>query len=277
MSWWEIFEVGLIQRAFLAAIMIGFMNGFVSAFVVLHRSPLKLGALSHSVFPGIAVAVMLVGFMTAGIYVGALVATSLVGLGAVFFARRAAVEEETVLAVLMTGAFAGGVILLTNYEGTGSLEDWLFGNIVGLSDADLWMSFSVGTLAVLALSLLRRPILATLFEPEVAYTLGVRTGPLSYFLFGLLILVLVTTLQAVGAVLALGLIVTPAATVRQVVGTVRGLFFWSGIVGAFGTGLGFVGAVVFDQPIGASMVLTMTILFLLALLIRRFLPRQGDV
>jgi len=176
----------------------------------------------------------------------------------------------------MTGAFAGGVILLTNYEGTGSLEDWLFGNIVGLSNADLWMSFTVGSLAVLALSLLRRPILATLFEPEVAYTLGVRTVPLNYFLFGLLILVLVTTLQAVGAILALGLIVTPAATVRQLVGSVRGLFFWSGIVGAFGAGLGFVGAVVFNQPIGASMVLTMTILFLLALLIRRFLPRQGE-
>jgi len=68
MSWWEIFEVGLMRRAFLAAIMIGFMNGFVSAFVVLHRSPLKLGALSHSVFPGIAVAVMLVGFMRGHLY-----------------------------------------------------------------------------------------------------------------------------------------------------------------------------------------------------------------
>lgn len=265
----ELFELGLVRRALLAAVMIGFTNGFVSAFVVLHRSPLKLGALSHSVFPGIAAVVLTVGLSTVGVYLGALVAAALVGLGAVFFARKAMVGEETVLAVLMTGAFAAGVLMLTRYEGAGGLEDWLLGNIVGMSDADLWMSYGVGTLAVGVLAILRRPILATLFEPEVAATLGVRVAALNYGLFALLILVLVTTLQAVGAILALGFIVTPAATVRQVVGSVRGLFFWSGVTGALGAGLGFWVAMVLDLPIGATMVLVMTLLFLAAVGWRR--------
>lgn len=269
----EVFELGLMRRALLAAVMIGFTNGFVSAFVVLHRSPLKLGALSHSVFPGIASVVLLAGLSTVGVYLGALVAAALVGLGAVFFARRAMVGEETVLAVLMTGAFALGVLMLTRYEGAGGLEDWLLGNIVGMSDADLWMSYGVGVLAVAVLSTLRRPILATLFEPDVAATLGVRTTVLNYGLFALLILVLVTTLQAVGAILALGFIVTPAATVRQLVGSVRGLFFWSGVTGATGAGLGFLGATIFNQPIGAFMVCVLTTMFLVAVLIRRL--REG--
>ena len=218
--------------------MIGFTNGFVSAFVVLHRSPLKLGALSHSVFPGIAAVVLLIGLSTIGVYLGALIAAALVGLGAVFFAKRARVGEDTVLAVLMTGAFATGVMMLKHYDGAGGLEDWLMGNIVGMSDADLWMSYGVGILAVSTLAILRRPILVNLFEPDVAATLGVRTVWLNYGLFALLILVLVTTLQAVGAILALGFIVTPAAAVRQLVGSARALFFWSGITGSVGAGLG---------------------------------------
>ena len=265
----ELLELDLIRRAFIAAVLIGFTNGFVSAFVVLHRSPLKLGALSHAVFPGIAAVVMLMGITTIGVYFGALVAAAVVGLGAVFFARRSMVGEETVLAVLMTGAFAAGVMMLTHYEGAGGLEDWLLGNIVGMSNADLWLSYGVGALAVAVLSFFRRPILATLFEPEVAATLGVRTAVLNYGLFALLILVLVTTLQAVGAILALGFIVTPAATVRQLVGTVRGLFFWSGVTGALGAGIGFLGANVLNQPIGAFMVFVLTLMFLIAVLIRR--------
>lgn len=265
----ELLELSLIRRAFLAAVMIGFTNGFVSAFVVLHRSPLKLGALSHAVFPGIAAVVLFLGLSTLGVYFGALGAAAAVGLGAVFFARRAMVGEETVLAVLMTGAFAAGVMMLTHYEGAGGLEDWLLGNIVGMSNADLWTSYGVGVLAVTVLSLLRRPILVTLFEPEVAATLGIRTVVLNYALFALLILVLVTTLQAVGAILALGFIVTPAATVRQLVGSVRGLFFWSGITGALGAGLGFLGANLLNQPIGAFMVFVLTTMFLIAVLARR--------
>ncbi len=265
----ELFELPLLRRAFLAAVMIGFSNGFVSAFVVLHRSPLKLGALSHSVFPGIACVVLLVGLSTVGVYLGALVAAALVGLGAVFFAKRSEVGEDTVLAVLMTGAFAAGVMMLQHYEGAGGLEDWLMGNIVGMSDADLWMSYGVGLVAVGTLAILRRPILANLFEPDVAATLGVRSTWLNYGLFALLILVLVTTLQAVGAILALGFIVTPAATARQLVNSVRGLFFWSGVTGATGAGVGFLGANLFNQPIGAFMVFVLTMMFLGAVSVRK--------
>lgn len=265
----DFLEFSLLRRALLAAIMIGFSNGFVSAFVVLHRSPLKLGALSHSVFPGIAFVVLLAGLSTVGIYAGALAAAALVGLGSVFFARRSRVGEDTVLAVLMTGAFATGVMMLKHYEGAGGLEHWLLGNIVGMSDSDLWMSYGVGLLSVATLAFFRRPILANLFEPEVAATLGVRTTWLNYGLFALLILVLVTTLQAVGAILALGFIVTPAAAVRQVVGRARGLFIWSGVTGAVGAGLGFIGANLFDQPIGAFMVFTLTLIFLGAVFVRK--------
>ena len=110
--------------------------------------------------------------------------------------------------------------------------------------------------------------MVNLFEPDIAATLGVRTTLLNYGLFALLILVLVTTLQAVGAILALGFIVTPAAAVRQLVGSARALFFWSGVTGAVGAGLGFLGANLFDQPIGAFMVFVLTLIFLSAVVLR---------
>jgi len=271
----ELLELGIYRRALLAALFIGFTNGFVSALVVLHRSPLKLAALSHAVFPGIAAAVLLAGVSTLGIYLGALAAATVVGLAAVFLARRSPLGEDTVLAALFTGAFAAGVIALNRYQGAGSLEAWLLGNIVGLSDADLWTSYAVGVLAVGALSLFRRPILATLFEPDVAATLGVRVHLLGYALFALLILVLVTTLQAVGTILAVGFIVTPAASVRQLVDSPRPLFFWSGVTGSLGAGGGLLLAYALDQPPGAMMVLTLSAIFLAAVALRRLRERLG--
>ncbi len=260
----EFFDSQLYQRALVGALLIGFSNGFVSAYVVMNRSPLKLSALSHSLLPGIVLAVWLVGLTAWSAFIGAVSVALLMGLSSVWLAKKTPLDQDTVLAVLYTGCFAGGLAMLNRLQLQQELEGWLFGNILSLSNADLWLSFSVGVLAVVVFSLFRRSILMVLFESEVAKTLGVPVNLVRYGVFALLIMVLMTTFQAVGCILAIGLIVMPGATVRQLTHSVTALFCWSGIIGAIGASLGLLVSYWVDLPAGASIVLVQIIFFIIA-------------
>lgn len=264
----EFFEFPLYQRALIATLIIGFVNGYTSAFVLLHRSPLKLTALSHSLLPGVALASWMVGLGILSAFFGALFAAIAIGVLTVLLSRLSKISEDTVLAVLYTGAFILGIMVLLRVGSNQSLNHWLLGNIIGLSDLDLWMSFGVGLIAVILLSLYRRSIVLNLFDPEVAASLGVRTRLLDYATFVVLILVLITTLQAVGCILAIGMIVTPAAIVRPYVRNPDVLFPASGLTGALGSALGLFLSYQLDQPAGASIAATLSAIFVLSVAFR---------
>jgi manganese/iron transport system permease protein/iron/zinc/copper transport system permease protein len=264
----EFFEYPLYQRALIATLMIGFINGYSSAFVLLHRSPLKLTALSHSLLPGVAIATWMVGLGLVSAFFGAITAAVSIGLLTILLSRVSKISDDTVLAVLYTGAFALGVMVLQQVGSNQNLNHWLLGNILGLSDLDLWMSFFVGIIAITLVSLFRRSVILNLFDPEVAASLGVRTRILDYTSFVVLILVLITTLQAVGCILAIGMIVTPAAIVRPYVKNPDVLFPLSGFVGALGSSLGLMISLKLEQPAGASIAATLATLFVLSVLSR---------
>lgn len=260
----EPFDLLIYQRAFIATLVIGFANGYTSAFVLLHRSPLKLTALSHSLLPGIAVAAWLVGLGVISAFVGSVVTALIIGALTLLLSQKTKLSDDTVLAVLYTAAFALGIILLNKIGAAQELDHWLLGNILGLSNVDLWMSLLVGLLSVAVLTIFQRSITLTLFEPQVARSLGVPVKLLNYGLFALLIFVLVTTLQAVGCILAIGLIVTPAATVRPFTNSAKTLFFWSGLLGALASAAGLWLSYHFNQPAGASIVVSLSVCFLLS-------------
>lgn len=204
-----------VQRAIWTAGVIGFTNGFLSGFVVLRRSALMMGALSHSLLPGIAVAVLLLGLTTATAFVGALVSALIVGLVALFIAKTSRIDSHTALAVLYTAAFAGGLLIIDWISTPTELEHWLFGNILALSDEDLFLSLAASGLILLTLAAFSRPLLLFLFEPTIAQSQGVPVRFLGYLLTGLVILGLVVSIQAVGCILSVAMLVAPAAAMLQ--------------------------------------------------------------
>ena len=106
-------------------------------------------------------------------------------------------EGDTALSILHTTAFAAGFIVLVRLGLQQKIDDWLFGSIMSLSDSDLWIAFAISSVSVLILLLFRRPILIYLFDPDIATTLGIPSRLISYGIFTLIILVLVSSLQAV--------------------------------------------------------------------------------
>ncbi len=268
----EPIQIPHMQRALLVGLLAGFANGYVSAFVVLKKSALMVGSLSHSLLPGIAIGVLVAGLTPASAFIGALVAGLIVGLGSLLLSRASRLGHETALAILYTCAFAAGVLLLSRVGDNVDLNQYLLGNILFASDADVVTVFWVSAIAITALTALRRPIIVSLFEPSAAQALGIPVRWLNLLLFGLLILVLISTLQAVGCILAIGLMVTPAATVYLLTDNTNALFWGGGLLGAVGSVTALLVAHHFNLGPSTSIVLTLGIFFALAYVLS---PKYG--
>ena len=267
------FQDPFFQRALLAGLLIGFTNGFFSGFVVLRRTALSVSALSHTMLPGIALGILITGTLTqVNAFIGALTAALFVGLGSVVVSGSSRVSQGTALAILYTTAFALGVAVLKYLRSYGDLSHWLFGDIRLVSSSDLWLAFVIGSIILLASCVFFRPLLLTLFESSVAAAQGVNVRAMNYLLFGMLILALVTSLQAVGCVLSVGLLVAPGATLSLLTNRTSLLFWGGGLVGALGSVLALLLAYWIDIPAGPAIVIVLGTLFLLAFLLS---PKYG--
>ena len=260
------------QRALVAALLIGLTNGYASAFVVLRKSALKVGSLSHALLPGIAVAILVAGLNDWSVFLGSLVAALLIGLGSLAVSRGSRLDQDSALAILYTAAFSGGIILLRRIGVAQEMEGWLFGNIMGLRDSDLWSNFWISCGALGVLTALHRPLLMTLFDAEGGGHLGVPVRALNYLLLAVLIVVLISSLQAVGCMLALGLLVTPAATVYLLTDSTNALFWGGSLLGGLASVFAVLAGWWLNIEQGPAIVLVLGIVFLLAFL---FSPKYG--
>jgi len=263
----------LVIAPLIGATVIGFANGFFSGFVNLRRNALSVSALSHTMLPGIAVAVLITQELTqANAFIGALFACILVGLGSVLVSRNSRIPEGTALAVLYTSAFAGGVALLPHLPVVASLHDWLFGDIALISRTDLNLIFIISTLSLILSNLFMRPLLLTMFEPNVAAAQGVPVRAMQYLIFTLLILMLVASLQAVGCVLSVSLLVAPSAIMLLFTDSTQKIFWGGAIVGAISGAGGVLLSQLIDIQSGQAIVILLGFLFLLSFILS---PRYG--
>jgi ABC-type Mn2+/Zn2+ transport system permease subunit len=269
----EPFTHEFMQRALLGGALIGFANGFLGAFVVLRRLALMADSLSHSMLPGLALGVMFFSLSLSALFVGGLFAALFVALGAQIIARSSRLKEDTALAILYTVAVSLGLVLLTFVKARVSLNHYLFGNILGLADADLWLAYLVALIAVPLLAALQRPYLLLLFEPAVARSQSIRTDLLNLLLIVLLVVTMVSSVQAVGVILMLGLLIAPAATVYLLCDSFPAMLWGGGALGALGSVAGLVLSYrISNLPSGAAIVLVLGVIFVAAWI---FSPRYG--
>lgn len=266
-------ESQFIQNALIGAALIGFANGFFSGFVNLRRNALSVSALSHTMLPGIAIAVLITRELSqTNAFIGALFACLAVGLGSTLVSRNSRIHADTALSIIYTTAFAIGIALLPHLPVATSLHDWLFGNIIHISEQDLNLVFAVSALTLILSNLFMRPMLLTLFEPNVAAAQGVPTRSMQYLSFTLLIFMLVASLQAVGTILSVGLLVTPGAIMLLFTDRTSAIFWGGAIIGSLSSVAGIFVAQFMDIQAGPAIIVLLGLLFLLSFL---FSPRHG--
>lgn len=260
------FQYEYMQRAFVAALVVGTLCSTIGTYVVLRKLSFIGDGIAHASFAGIVVAYL------RGIdyYAGAIVVAVLTALGIGFVNRRGKVSLDTAIGVLFTGAFALGVFLMSRAPRYNvDLSSFLFGNILGVSRGDLGLILVLAAVVTVSLAFLYRALLYTSFDPVVAEASGINAAFVDYALLVLLALTIIISLEAVGIVLVAALLVTPAATAFQLTRRFTTMLWLSASIGAVCAVVGLYASYYLQAASGATIVLLATIAFFIAMALGR--------
>ena len=187
-----------MQRGALAAMMVGVLCAVLGCYVVLRSLAFLGDAMAHAILPGVAIAYLVRG----NLLLGALVAAVIVALGITFVSRQGTIKEDTAIGILFAAALALGVALISSTRSYAvDLTHILFGNVLGVNVADLWLIAGLSLLVLAAVALMYRPFLLVSFDPILAATLRLPVERVRMAMLVLLALTIVVSLQVVGVAL----------------------------------------------------------------------------
>ncbi len=258
----EPLQFGFMQRGLAASVLVAVICGILGGFVVLKGLAFIGDALAHASFGGVALAFVL-GF---NIYLGAFVFALATALGIGAITRRGRVSSDTAIGVLFSGTFAFGILIISRVDGyTTDLFGYLFGDVLSITASDLWTILILGVVVLLLVAVFYRQLIFVGFDPTVAAAAGLRAGALNYLLLALLGATIVTAIQAVGIVLVVALLVTPAATAYLITRRFHHMIAASSGIGAVCAVLGIYLSYYLNVASGAAIILVATTLFLITL------------
>lgn len=260
------FEFGFMQRAFVGGVLVGAICALVGTYVVLRGLAFVGDALAHAAFPGVVIAYLLKG----NIYLGATIFALATALAIGLVSRRGRVSYDTAIGILFAGAFALGVLLMSTIHGyTVDLFSFLFGNVLGISERDLLLVGLLGAIVVLTIILFYKELLLLSFDPITAEAMGYPVQVLNYLLLGLIALTIVISIQAVGIILVVALLVTPSATAYLLTERFFRMMILGVVLAALAAVIGLYLSYYLNVASGAAIVLVSTCLFFLVLASRR--------
>jgi manganese/iron transport system permease protein len=202
-----------MARGLLAAIIVGSVCAIVGTYVVLRGMAFFGDALAHSILPGLAIGYLVSGGAREPLFWWALVTALVSSLGIGAVSRGTKIKEDTAIGIIFAGMFALGIALISTVQSyTVDLAHFLFGNVLGVSNNDLWVTGIFSGLIILVVLLLYKEFLVLSFDPILAITLRLPTKLLDNLLFLLIATTIVVSLQTVGVTLMVAMLVTPAAT-----------------------------------------------------------------
>jgi manganese/iron transport system permease protein len=267
------FSYPFMVRGLLAAAMVGVVCAVVGTYVVLRGMAFFGEALAHAILPGVAI-----GFLTSRgsrrpLFFWALGTAVLVALGIGAVGRRARLKEDTAIGIVLAGAFALGIALISTVRGYAvDLVHFLFGNVLGVSRGDLYLTAALGGLVLLLVLSFYKEFLLVSFDPTLAATLRMPSRLYNHLLLVLIAVAVVVSLQTVGVALTLALLVTPPSTAYLLTRRLGAMIALGATFGALSGVVGLYLSYYAGIASGAAIVLVATAFFLAVLLVA---PRRG--
>lgn len=262
-------DLSFLPKALIVAVMSSIICGVVGTHVVLRGMAFIGDAVAHSVFPGLAIAFVVEGNLVLGGTIAGLVTAVLVAV----FAQNRRLNETSIIGVLFVAAFALGVVIISQAPGyAGSLEQFLFGSITGIPDSDLIVVAVTGLVVLGLLFLFHKELVTVSLDRESARAMGIPVFWFDLLLYMLVTFAVVVSVQTIGNILVLALLVTPAATARLVTDRLGVMMAISPVIGGLGALVGLYVSWGWDLPTGGTIVLVLTVVFLLTWFLS---PRQG--
>jgi manganese/iron transport system permease protein len=266
----EPLQYGFMQRSLVIAILVGIVCAIVGSYLMVQRLALLGDAISHSVLPGLAIAFIL----GANIFIGAFIAGVLSTVIIAWIKTRSTIKEDAAMGIVFSAFFALGITLITIVQKDNKIDlnHFLFGNILGVTAEDAIDTAFIVALVLLVVVFFYKELLFYTFDPLGAQATGLPVNLLNFGLMVLIALTIVASLKAVGVVLVLSLLITPASTAYLLVTRLHQVMILGAIIGVISSISGMYLSYFYNLPSGPAIVLVASGLFVLSLL---FSPTQG--
>ncbi len=264
----DLLNYEFLQKALFTSVMVGIICGVIGSFIVLRGMSLIGDAISHAVLPGVAISYMLgINFFYGAVVTGMLTA---VGIG--FINQNSRIKNDSAIGIVFSSAFAIGVILIAQANSSIDLNRILFGSVLSVKTSDMWMTLIIGAIVLLTVIIFYKELLVSTFDPTFAASYGLPNKFIHYLVMILLTLVTVASLQTVGIILVVAMLITPASTAYLLTNRLSTMIVLASFFGAMSSIIGLYFSFEYNLSSGAVIVLVATTLFLLAFF---FSPKEG--
>ena len=259
-----------LQNALITSVMVGISAGIIGSFIILRGMSLMGDAISHAVLPGVALSYMLGSSYIIGATIFGMASAALIG----FVTKHSRLKNDTAIGIVFSAFFALGIILISFARSSTDLYHILFGNVLAVRDSDMLLTAAVLVVVLIAVPLFYKQLKLTSFAPTIAKSYGWNISAINYGLMFLLTLVAVTSLQTVGTILVIAMLITPAATAYQLTDKLLVMIILSTVFGTVSSIVGLYFSYSYNLPSGATIVMAAASFFILAFV---FAPKKGLV
>ncbi|MDU3532206.1 MAG: anchored repeat-type ABC transporter permease subunit [Alloscardovia omnicolens] len=264
-------DLWFLLKALIVACMSSVICGVVGCYVVLRGMAFIGDAVAHSVFPGLAIAFILQGNLLIGGALAGIITAIIVAL----FSQNRRLREDSFIGIFFVSAFALGIVIISKAQGyAGSLESFLFGSITGIPNSDIAVIAVTGVLILSLLFVFHKELVCVSMDRETAAASGLPVLWLDVMLYVTVAVAVVVSVQIIGNVLVLALLVGPAATARLLTDKLTVMMLLSPILGCVASVLGMYFSWSLDLATVGTIVLVITGLFVMAWM---FSPKHGAV
>ncbi len=257
-----------LQNALITSVMVGIFAGIIGSFIILRGMSLMGDAISHAVLPGVALSYMLGSSYIIGATIFGMASAALIG----FVTKHSRLKNDTAIGIVFSAFFALGIILISFARSSTDLYHILFGNVLAVRDSDMFLTAAVLVNVLIAVPLFYKQLKLTSFAPTIAKSYGWNISAINYGLMFLLTLVAVTSLQTVGTILVIAMLITPAATAYQLTDKLLVMIVLSTVFGTLSSIVGLYFSYSYNLPSGATIVMAAAVFFIVAFI---FAPKKG--
>ncbi|HHQ5156600.1 TPA: metal ABC transporter permease [Staphylococcus aureus] len=266
----HLFTYQFLNRALITSIIVGIVCGTVGSLIVLRGLSLMGDAMSHAVLPGVALS-FLFGIP---MFVGALITGKIASIFIGYITSSSKTKPDAAIGISFTAFLASGIIIISLINTTTDLYHILFGNLLAITNSAFLTTIVIGSIVLILIIIFYRPLMISTFDPTFSRMSGLNTTLLHYFVMLLLSLVTVASIQTVGIILVVALLITPASTAFLISKKLYSMMIIASLISVISSIVGLYYSYIYNIPSGATIVLCTFVIYIITLFFTKFTNRK---
>ncbi|MCR0708239.1 metal ABC transporter permease [Staphylococcus aureus] len=266
----HLFTYQFLNRALITSIIVGIVCGTVGSLIVLRGLSLMGDAMSHAVLPGVALSFLFGIPMFVGALITGMIASIFIG----YITSSSKTKPDAAIGISFTAFLASGIIIISLINTTTDLYHILFGNLLAITNSAFLTSIVIGSIVLILIIIFYRPLMISTFDPTFSRMSGLNTTLLHYFVMLLLSLVTVASIQTVGIILVVALLITPASTAFLISKKLYSMMIIASLISVISSIVGLYYSYIYNIPSGATIVLCTFVIYIITLFFTKFTNRK---